>query len=118
MQVDPTQYAWAAYLVIFILAWLFPPRWIQGIFDNIAEQVKDLKTWTPRLMGALRGTAENQAEYVAQAQQQDGIVGLITSLAPILPHLPQLMQLAQQFGVVVSDDHQQQQQQQGGGPSW
>ena len=86
------------YVAMMLFMWLFPPRWVKQIFVDIDEQVSAIKTWTPRLMGALRGA--NPEQYVERAKTEGGdLLGLIVQLAQLAQHLPQLIDVANQLGL-------------------
>lgn len=100
------------YVAMMLLLWLFPPRWVKKLGEDAVKMIDDLKTWAPRLMGALRGNKHE--EFVQEAQSDKGIVGLLTTIAPILQYLPQLLELAEQFGIMQGQPQNQSQ----GGVGW
>lgn len=97
MQLDISLLPMVMYVVMAFLMWMFPPRWVKGAFKDAGTWFEDLKTWAPRLVGAVKhGTVE---EVKAQAMDSSNpLVQTLVALGDIAPMLTDIMPLIQKYG--------------------
>lgn len=105
------------YVGMMLLLWLFPPRWVNQLMKDLKSNIDNLRTWAPRLMGALRGTQHE--EYVTAAGKQNNLVGLLVQLAPLIERAPQILQALDELGALNAlGITEEQKQEQKGGATW
>lgn len=88
------------YVVMMLMMWLFPPRWVSKMIGNLESWFSELKTWGGRFVGAAKhGTTE---ETKALAIQSDNPIvqglTLLTEFMPIIEKLPAILQVVDQLG--------------------
>lgn len=100
MDLDPNVILQIAFLIMAIVYFFRPPNWIKDLLSRGEEQVKDLKTWAPRLVGALAHGEESynkQLNNMENSSELVQILGMLPQLAPILNNIPQLMAMMQAY---------------------
>ena len=91
-----------AYIFMMLLMWLFPPRWVKGFTDDLADWFGELKVWGPRLVGAVRWDNVDEVKGKANKEASPLIQTLmmVGELAPLIEKLPAIMQMVNQSGLL------------------